>query len=226
MINLLSLRLPFLDSDTRSLPTQGLVLQESVKSRMIVHAGELLVGVSSNAPAPSPSTPSFPDHFGTFSNLDSVIFEYLQLLSPQVAVDLVNFVLAQSRPTTSPPSFPSSLYQNSNKLLSIPILEITIFGGLRYSDIDHSISSLSSGSNLHSNAFFGTPTAQEFRNWALAGPRLTGGTTLQGPILWSRGALEVTPVKEASLVNLGFEKVWSSSIGVTEDTVWNEISNL
>lgn len=226
MINLLSLRLPFVDADTRSLPTQALVLQESTKSRMIVHAGELLVGVSSNSPAPSPSTPAFPDHFGTFSNLDSVILEYLQLLSPQVARDLVNFILSQSKSSPLPPTFPSSLYQNSNKLLDIPILEITLFGGLRYQDINHSISSLSSGSNLHSTAFFGTPTAQNFRNWALAGPKSIGSMNLQGPLLWARGALEITPVKESSLSNSAFEKVWNSSLGVSEDMVWNELSNL
>lgn len=193
---------------------------------MTIHAGELLLGASSGVSTSSPSQTSFPDHFASYQDIESVLFEYLNLLTPTVANNLVNFVLSQSTTNSLPPTINSQLYLNSNKLLLIPILEISLFGGLQYSDIDHSISSLTISSPLNdsNSIFFGTATAQLFRTWALNGPKLSSGSILQSPIRWSRGAFEVNPVVEGSLENVAFEGVWNGSSNLTEGEIWQELS--
>ena len=89
IVNLLHLRLPFVDSDTRrDLPKQGVILNESNKSRYSFHAGELL-----DISATTPSSPSLPDRFGVIDHLDHVVLAYLTLLDRSLAKTLVEFVL-------------------------------------------------------------------------------------------------------------------------------------
>lgn len=225
ILDILGLRLPFLDSDPRPyLSKQAIVLNEDTKSRVSVHAGELLVGASSGPPT-SPSSSSLPDHFGTFTHIETVILDYLNLIPASLAKELVAFVLSQP---TSPPLPSSALYQNSNQLLSLPLFEMQIWGGVRYTDIDHSVSSLASSNSTQ--LFFGSSHGNQFRQWAIE-----GGATVQtgqvGGIDWSLNSLEVDIVVDKTLRNQTFLRIWNETllggaVGITQEQVWSSLTRI
>lgn len=223
----MGLRLPFLDSDPRiHLPKQALVLNEDTKSRVSLHAGELLVGACSGPPT-SPSSSSLPDHFGTFTHVEGVILDYLNLIPASLAKELVAFVLSQ--PTT-PPLPSSALYQLSDKLLSLPLLEIQIWGGVRYTDIDHTLSSLASSNSTQ--LFFGSSHGNDLRQWAIAGST-TSQNGQTGGIDWSLSSLEGNIVVDKTLRNKTFLRVWNETLlpvggaaGITQEQVWSSLTGI
>ena len=225
VLNFLNLRLPFADSDTRPTPRQGIVLVKDNKARMTLHAGELLVG-SLAGPFATPSTPSLPDRFGTFERLDHVLLDFLRLLSPELAQELVAFVLGQP-PIPVPPLPSSALYQASNGLASLPIIEVALWGGLRYTNIDHVVSGLAVPGD-DSTLFFGSAAGSEFRAWALQGP---ANTASRSAIQWSLRASGAAALADGTLAlaatsTLG--SVWSAAgDGSTSAVrVWSELGGV
>lgn len=185
ILNLLYLRLPYADSDTRrNLPKQGIVLAESVKSRCSFHAGELL---DIYGAATSPSSPSLPDRFGTSDNLQHVVLAYLALLDRSLAKLLVEFVLQSG---STPLESTSTLYTMSKQLALLPVMSVQVWGGVRRTDVVGAISSIAS--NDGSSLFYGSDGAQEWRRW------IGEGNTGAG-IAWSGNAMSREVLLDNSL---------------------------
>lgn len=192
---------------------------------MSLHAGELLVGEIAGISTTS-STPSLPDRFGTFERLDHVLLDYLSLLSTELAQELVAFVLGQP-PIPVPPLPSSALYQASNGLASLPILEFALWGGLRYANVDYAVSGLTLPGD-DSALFFGSSAGDQFRTWALEGPL---GTASQSAIQWSLTASGAAALGDGTLVlattsTLG--RVWSAAGNgsMAGAEVWSELGGV
>ncbi|KAM0749197.1 hypothetical protein T439DRAFT_326940 [Meredithblackwellia eburnea MCA 4105] len=219
VLDLLKFRTPFLPSDPRSsLPQQGLVVSADDKPRMTIHAGELLAGGTAG-PSSAASAPSSLFHFGTFNNLDHVILDFIDLLSPDLAQEYVSFVVNGS---STPPTSSSALaIAAGGNLASIPIFEVQLWGGLRFFNTDRVVSSLSTAA-LSSALFFGTSTGQTFRTWAINGPTATplGG----GILLWTLDAFQGQVVVDNNLTSTSFNSLWSSAAKTASpDTVWSSL---
>ncbi|GAA5866691.1 hypothetical protein JCM8547_002726 [Rhodosporidiobolus lusitaniae] len=238
-LNLLSLRLPFPSSDSRtSLPLQSLVLlspssstSSSLSSRLTLHAGEtLLAGASASSldPSSSPSANTTIEEYGLFSEgvsgMDHVLLSYLSLMpSVEVAQALVAHVLSGS--SSSPPNSTSTLYTASNKLADIPVLEVQFWGGLRYEDADFARSGLTT-SPSSSELFFGSTAGGTFRSWALSTNTSSSSSKL-ARIDWAPSAESATVATDESAGgSSAFETVWSESGGTTARTasaVWTAL---
>ena len=176
IVNLLHLRLPFSDSDTRrSLPKQGIVLSNSIKNRCSFHAGEL--GLDIYGASTTPSSPSLPDRFGVVDHLQHVVLAYLTLLDRSLAKLLVEFIL---QPGSKPPDSSSALYQASKQLALVPVMSVQVWGGVRRSEFIGGVSSIATNDN--SALFFGSSGAQEFRRWIIESNSSAG-------IAWSANSM-------------------------------------
>ncbi|GAA5884365.1 hypothetical protein JCM16303_003653 [Sporobolomyces ruberrimus] len=139
IVNLLRLSTPFppsLLSSRPSLPKNSLVLAVNASDRVSFHAGETLVGGPSALPtSPLPTSLSVPtslERFGLSSRLDHVLLDYLNLLDIDIAKLLIERLF--STQTTSP-SNDFALSDATNGLADIPILEVQLWGGLRWDDV-------------------------------------------------------------------------------------------
>ncbi|GAA6057505.1 hypothetical protein JCM3770_000592 [Rhodotorula araucariae] len=195
VLNLLQLHLPFPSSDSRGpLPQQSLVLlSDPVASRVTVHAGELLAAgplvVAASSPSPSPTL----EQFGLLSRLDHVLLDILTSVPVSTATDLVNYLLSAPSGPPSASAYPSLLSG------ALPLVEVQLWGGLRYDDIDLARSSLvvPNGNNL----FFGSREGVDFRSWALQ-------STQRGRVEWVLSAEQADAVLDDGGGNLALEDVW------------------
>jgi hypothetical protein len=212
VLNILSLRLPFPPSSPHS--SQGVIVSAINKDRMTVHAGETLVARSNLLDPTTPSSPILPERYGTLERFDHVVFEYLRLMTPALARAIIAFVLAGD-PT--PPSSTSDVYLLSQGFNTLPMIEVQLWGGLRRSNVDHVVSSLSTTSQ---SMFFGSSLGTDLRNWALG-----GNTSI--PIRWSLDALQREVVVDLSLsTSTSFGKIWlgvSNTSSPSPSTVWNQL---
>lgn len=108
----------------------------NASDRMSFHAGETLVGGPSALPPSSPpsslSVPASLERFGLSSRLDHVLLDYLNILDGNIAKLLIERLF--STQTTSPSS-DSALSNATNGLADLPILEVQLWGGLRWDDV-------------------------------------------------------------------------------------------
>ncbi|GAA5987405.1 hypothetical protein JCM11641_002278 [Rhodosporidiobolus odoratus] len=249
-LNLLNLRLPFPSSDDRaSLPQQALVLRssDSLTPRLTLHAGELLSSgssalASSSSPLPS-SSPATIERFGLLSTtttspiIDHVLLDYLNLLTPSTAILLVDYLLSSP---TNPPDSSSELYKSTTGLTGVPTMEVQLWGGLKYEDVDFVRSGLSypassSASSISTSTsaalFFGSAPASALRSFALTAPpspRDADGAAALARIEWTYNAEEEQIVVDSGVgVSAAFEKVWTSSSGtgkaVTREGAWKTL---
>ncbi|GAA6019072.1 hypothetical protein JCM11491_002506 [Sporobolomyces phaffii] len=143
IVNLFHLASPFPSSITLErprLPLGSLVLSQNISARSTLNAGEALsAGPSSlplrplTSPLPSPFAPFTVERFGLFDQFDHVILEYLASMETETAQLVARFLL--SRPT-SPPSSTSPLSRRSEGLASLPLLEVQVWGGVRWNDVE------------------------------------------------------------------------------------------
>ncbi|GAA5864508.1 hypothetical protein JCM1840_000524 [Sporobolomyces johnsonii] len=225
LLNLLSLRLPFSSSDSRSsLPQQALVISTEDSSRVSVHAGELLAAGAIASATTSPTAPATLERFGLLSNLDHVLLDYLTLLDTATAQLLIAYVLSSP---SGPPAATSALSQATNSLASLPMLEVQLWGGLRYSEISLVRSGLSSSDG--SALFFGSDDGDSFRTWAISGTTTTtttsSGNAGVGEIEWTLDAQEAEVAPDTSVAgSTAFQKVWASAATAgTASSVWSAL---
>ncbi|BGP47396.1 hypothetical protein JCM10450v2_003248 [Rhodotorula kratochvilovae] len=186
VLNLLQLRVPFPSTDSRSpLPQQSLVLfSDTTASRITVHAGELLAaGPLVDAPT-SPSQPATLERFGLISRLDHVLFDLLAAVPVSTATDLVTYILSSPSGPPSATTYPSLLTG------ALPLLEVQLWGGLRYDDVDFARSSLVSPADKTS-LFFGSTEGDAFGSWAVQNAQHAS----LGRVEWSKPTPPVSPAK-------------------------------
>lgn len=215
LLNILSLRLPFPPSSPLS--TQGLIVSSINKDRMTLHAGETLVARSDLVDPTTPSSPILPERYGTLERFDHVILEYLRLMTPALARAIISFVLDQSPSNPTPPTTTSEVYLLSQGFSILPMMEVQIWGGLRRSNIDHVVSSLSTTSQ---SMFFGSSLGVQLRTWALGG-------NASIPIRWTLDALQEKVVMDLSLsTSTSFGSIWlgvSNTSSTSPTSVWNQL---
>jgi len=204
ILNVLNLRLPFADS------RQGLVVQASqltkpVGPRAVLKAGEQLVGLArASASSPRPNTPisasnADPREYGTLLHLNHVALAYLQSFpTAALAATTAQFIMSSPR---LPPSNDSSLFLDTNSLLDIPIIEVSVFGQLLPADMDLFYSDFT---GPQGQLFFGTQRGDVFRTWALNDSSDT--------LLWSTEAIARTVIREARERYSVFEDVWQATL--------------
>ena len=210
ILNVLNLRLPFADG-RQGLTIQASQLTTAVGPRAVLKAGEQLVGLArASASSARPNTPvsvsnADPRQYGTLQHLDHVALAYLQgFPSSTLAADAAQFIMSASQ---LPPDNNSSLFLDTNSLLNIPVIEVSIFGQLLPADMDLWYSSFG---GPQGQPFFGTQRGDIFRNWALNDSNDT--------ILWSTGALARTVVREVKERYSAFEDIWQAALNGTRST--------
>ncbi|KAF9472250.1 hypothetical protein BDN70DRAFT_818910 [Pholiota conissans] len=201
VLNILRLRLPFLDSQP-DVNRQAVTLSQDAASRAVICNGQLFNSVSLNTTKPLSSTPfqSDPRQYGTLTLSDHVILEYLSSIADiTVATALVKFVLATMNKGPVPPDASSHLYRS---LASMPMLSIAVFGAIRRSDLTSTVSPFTTPSD---SLFFGSPDGTVLRNWAI--------NSSIGSILWTQNATSPLIVHDQSLDS-----------SATISTIWNVTS--
>lgn len=193
VLNVLRLRLPFLDSQSNT-AKQGIVLNSDVAPRAILAVGEALAAL----PGPINSTRSQatavdPRNYGTTAYASHIILQYLSSVSVNVANAIIYHVLNSS--ATPPP--PNSASESALfPLESIPTLEVAIFGNIETSDVDSYVSSFTSSSG---SLFFGSDDGSSFRSRAIGrGDR----------IAWTENATSPEVVYDNTLSDSVFNQTW------------------
>jgi hypothetical protein len=210
MLNVANLRTPFVDSDPRAtwLAGQAVVVNSGdVKNRMTVHAGEVLVaGVNGTAGASSRSAPAAGTRYGTAGAIDHVLLDWLDLFpSPQAARNMAIYVLSATNTTTTNTTSEGD-EPFGGAAADTPVLEVEIWGGVRFSDVNCTISNL---------GVFGKPAGESFREWTLqkAGKTASKGSSLPY-VIWAANATATSVVRDTNLTNAAFERVWKKAGGL------------
>lgn len=197
VLNILRLRLPFLDSET-SVNSQAVTLTRDAGSRAIVYNGQMFSSVSNTTAMPTTITASQldPRQYGTLGLSDHVILQYLSSIPDiNVATALVKFVLDTTNRVPVPPDMSSSLFQS---LSSLPALEVAVFGDIQSSDITSTVSPFTAPSG---SLFFGSSDGGVLRNWTI--------NSSSGTILWTQNATSPLIVRDQSLdPNATISKIW------------------
>lgn len=193
VLDVLQLRLPFLDSETGH-PKQAALLQPTVSPRAIVYIGELLSSlVASSEGVPLTPQQQNPRRFGALDNFDHVIYHYLLAMpNSTVANALVDYVLGTPN---APPAGNSLLFES---LDAIPVIEVSVFGSIQSSDIASVPSSFTVDAG---SLFFGSDTGSTLRKWCIDG--------INSTLVWAQSATSPQVVREGNLTDMVFEKIWS-----------------
>ena len=220
ILNVLNLRQPFADG-RQGLTIQASQLTTAVGTRAILKAGEQLVGLARvSAPSARPNTPisvsdADPRLYGTLLHLNHVALAYLQSFpTTALAAAAAQFIMSTPR---LPPTNDSTLFLDTNSLLNIPVIEVSVFGQLLPADMDLWYSDFA---GPQGQLFFGTQRGDVFRNWALRDSNDT--------ILWSTGAIAQTVVREVKEQTPAFEDVWQATLignRTTPDSVVGALSS-
>ncbi|KAJ3777992.1 hypothetical protein FB446DRAFT_680110 [Lentinula raphanica] len=212
ILDVLRLRLPFIDSRT-GVATQAASLQHDVGPRAIIRSGEVLsaLPLSSNASDFTAST-SNPRDYGTLTNIDHVLLDYLSSIPDvSVATALVSFLTSTTNAV--PPSNTSTL---ANSIATIPSLEVAVFGSVLPSDIGSVVSSFVTPTGA---LFFGSAQGQSMRDWAIIGT----GTS----VVWAESALSSQVARDSSLTDTTFEDIWNTAALAIDNNVQNVgVSNI
>jgi hypothetical protein len=197
VLNILRLRLPFLDSET-SVNSQAVTLTRDAGSRAIVYNGQMFSSIHSTTAMPTIITASHSDprQYGTLGLSDHVILQYLSSIPDiNVATALVKFVLDTTNRVPVPPDMSSTLFQS---LSSLPVLEVAVFGDIQSSDLASTVSPFTSPSG---SLFFGSSDGAVLRNWTI--------NSSSGTILWTQNATSPLIVRDQSLdPNAIISKIW------------------
>jgi hypothetical protein len=192
VLDVLSLRLPFIDSLT-GVPKQAAVLKGDVSPRTTICSGGMMSTLQSTAsPRNLTIAQTDPRQYGTLNHLNHVMLVYLSSIQDvNVAIALVQFVLSKS---SVPPPSDSVLFQS---LALVPTLEIAVFGSISPSDISSAVSSLSTPSG---SLFFGSDQALALRQWAI--------NTAGASVVWTEFATSPLVIRDSSLSDPVFNSVW------------------
>jgi hypothetical protein len=192
VLDLLQLRLPFLDSRTGA-AMQAAVLSNTASPRAVLYSGEALSALPNATGVPAASTyTTDPRQYGTVANANHVLLNWFSAMNVTVAQAVVRFVLTS--PTTPPPAS-SPLAQ---LLAAVPPLEVAVFGSVLPSDVGSVASSLvkPDGSSL----FFGTDAALATRDWAI--------NAAGQSVVWTNSTTAPLVVRDGNLTDATFIAVW------------------
>jgi len=199
ILDVLHLRLPFLDSRT-AVVKQAAVLSNEANSRAVLYNGDLLSSVSNGktTPATFASTQLDPRHYGTLSFSDHVVLQYL-LSFPNIslATALVKFVLDSATKVSVPPDPSSPLFQS---LQSIPTLEVAVFGDIPPSDLTSTVSPFA---NPSGSLFFGSDDGGAMRSWTI--------NSIHGSVIWTENATSPVVARDSSLGNNDITLTWNAT---------------
>ncbi|TFK30537.1 hypothetical protein FA15DRAFT_607913 [Coprinopsis marcescibilis] len=194
VLDILALRLPFLDS-RNALPRQAAILRREVASRAVLYAGETLSGTFPGTPAPSFNASQLnPRRFGTINLPNHVLLEYLSSMPVPTAVALVQFVLSSRERARVPPEQSSPL---TGLLPSIPVLEVAVFGSIGPSDVQGVVSSFTTRTGP---LFFGSDAGASMRRWAVS--------SYGRAVHWTESATSPRILKDTSLEDATLSETW------------------
>lgn len=199
VLNVLRLRLPFLDSRT-GLPRQAAVLRTDSNSRVVMYAGERLSGVFPSATAVANSLTSSqtdPRQFGTLGFSNHVVLRYLTSMPVATAISLVEFVLESGNRAPIPPDDTSLLM---DALATIPVLEVAVFGSIRPSDVSGTVSAFTTSSD---SMFYGSEAGAAFRSWSI--------DTYGGRVVWAENATAPRVVRDNSFGDEVLQASWQAT---------------
>lgn len=193
VLDVLRLRLPFLDSET-GVAHQAAVLKTEVAPRAVVYTGAQL------STWPNISSANFtpdPRSYGTLGLSSHIVLQYLSSIPDvSVASALVKFVLNSTSNNSVPPDPSSPLFQFSS---TIPVLEVAVFGSVEPTDIGSAVTSFVSPSG---SLFFGSVEGSAFRNWAI--------TTVGGSVVWTETSISPLVVRDNSLSDVTINQTWTA----------------
>ena len=195
VLDVLRLRLPFLDSQTGTVK-QAVVLTREANSRVVLYQG-LMFSTAPNVVHTPTSSQLDARQYGTLNLFDHVVLQYLKSM-PDVntASALVSFVLNAATNAPVPPDHSSPLFQS---LQSIPVLEVAVFGDIGPPDLTSSVASFTTSSD---SLFFGSADGADFRNWTI--------NTVGGPVVWTENATSPLVVRDNSLGNNAITQTWDA----------------
>ena len=218
ILNVLNLRLPFADG-RQGLTIQASQLTKAAGRRAVLKAGEQLVGLarasapSAHSNTPIPALDADPRQYGTLLHLNHVALAYLQKFpTTALAVTAARFIMSSPR---FPPNQNSSLFLDTNDLLNIPIIEVSVFGRLSPADMDYFYSNFA---GPQGQLFFGTPRGDVFRTWALRNSSNT--------LFWSTKSIAQTVIREVKEPYTPFEDVWKATLKGLNTTTDSVVSAL
>jgi hypothetical protein len=143
------------------------------------------------------------DTFGTFDQLDAVLFNYLtHLASLDLAKPAIHFILQAS---SGPPDASSPLIAS---LATLPPLEVQLWGRLPFSDIDYIVSDIGVDGR---EPVFGRSTGTALRSWAHS-------SASSKPIRWAASADSATYALDTG-GDAGFQQIWDASAGSSEQDI-------
>ena len=189
VLNILHLRQPFPDSGTRA--KQAAILSRDASPRVVVYEGEVLSGLTNSNTSSTPMMD--PRRIGTLHHMSHVLLDFFKAIPDiDVATQLVAYVL--SSPVT-PPTNDTLLGQS---LITIPTLEVGVFGSVTPPDVAGVVSSFTTPSD---DLIFGTNQSLAVRDWAIV--------ATQGSVTWTEFANSSKVVDDKSFTNDAFNAVWN-----------------
>lgn len=189
VLDILHLRLPFTDSQTR--PKQAVILSRDVSPRVVVYNREILSGLPTSNTSTVPTTD--PRQFGTLGHISHVLLDFFKAIPDvNVARQVVNYVLSSQ---VTPPSNDTLLGMSLN---TIPTLEVAVFGSVTPQDVEGIASSFTTPSG---GLFFGTDQSLALRDWAMIATHTS--------VTWTEFANSPTIVNDNSFTDNAFNAVWN-----------------
>lgn len=169
---------------------------------MTFHASEQLVNLpfGGRTDIPKPTA----DSFGTYGAMDAVLLSHLnQLPDGDTIKEYIEYM-------TSNPSSPPT----SSTLLSRPIIEVQLWGGLQRSDVGYVVSSLIAPD---SRKVFGTQEGDALRSWAHQPEQIK-------PIRWALNASSTDYALDDGSSN-AFQQVWQTAGSASPQEVYKALQD-
>lgn len=160
---------------------------------------------ASSGAVASNATRAIADAFGTFEQLDAVLFNYLTQLG-SLGKPFVDYILQGS---SAPPTARSPLLASTS---SFPILEAQLWGRLPFSDIDYIMSDIAVDGR---EPIFGRSIGSALRSWA----HLSSGPK---PIRWAAAADSTAYAVDAA-GDSRFQQFWDGSANSSEQDILNAL---
>ncbi|KAJ6604751.1 hypothetical protein DFH09DRAFT_321003 [Mycena vulgaris] len=190
VLNILRLRLPFADSRP-NVARQAVALQPDVRPRAVIYSGEVLSAFPGTPNISSQGISLDPNNYGTLNHFNHVVLQFLSTMPTFVASAVVDFVLSNS---TSPPPASSIL-----ATITIPALEVAIFGTLTKTDIDFVASGFADAAG---GLVFGSSEGDILRQWAIP---------LTNDLVWTESSNSSLVVHDTSFIDKIFNETWGAA---------------
>ncbi|KAJ7110113.1 hypothetical protein C8R44DRAFT_842516 [Mycena epipterygia] len=190
VLDVLRLRLPFADSRS-NVARQAVALQPDVGPRAVIYSGEVLSAFPGAPNISSQGISQDPNTYGTLNHFNHVVLQFLSSMPTFVASAVVDFVLSNS---TTPPTNSSVLSS-----ITIPALEVAIFGTLAKTDLDFVASGFADSTD---SVVFGSSDGNTLRQWAI--PATSN-------LVWTEFFNSSLVVHDTSFTDNIFNQTWAAA---------------